>query len=238
VKSLSFILVAGVATLLCACSRPTETVIPSDMSKWDKELAQSLQKLDAADRELAGKYLMRTKMSEAFAGKSMPVGTTLGQAIESEKKFEAEQAAKRAEEEALKKKLLAEQAAALATLDKAATVTLVSKREVPKDFSANRYSEYQELVIGVKNNSDKPMAGIAGEMKFIDLFDKEVASTNFRISESIPPGGTYTWHGGRNYNQFIESHRALWNLELGKFTTKFVPDMIVYADGTKLTMPK
>lgn len=224
--------------LLCACSKPTDTIIPSDMSSWDKELAPQLQKLSDADREKVGAFLMRAKFGEAFGGKGLPPGTTIGQALEQQKKWESEQAAKRAEEEALKKKLEQERATTLQQLNKAVTVTLLAKRELPKNFEANRYSEYQEFRIGVQNNSDKPVAGVSGEIKFIDVFDKEVGAVNFRISENIEPGKSATWVGGRDYNQFIDAHRAVWNLEEGKYTTKFVPDMVVFQDGTKLTVPK
>lgn len=224
--------------VLSACSKPTDAVIPSDMATWDKELAPHLKKLADEDREKVAGYLMRAKLGEAFGGKGVPPGTTIGQALEAQKKWEAEQAAKRAEEEALKKRLEQERAAAMEQLNKAVTVTLLAKQALPKNFDAGRYSEYQQFRIGVQNNSDKPVAGVAGEIKFIDVFDKEVGAVNFRITENIAPGKSATWVGGRDYNQFIDAHRAVWNLEEGKYTTKFIPDMVVFQDGTKLTMPK
>lgn len=224
--------------VLSACSKPTDAVIPSDMATWDKELAPHLKKLPDEDREKVAGYLMRAKVGEVFGGKGVPPGTTIGQALEAQKKWEAEQAAKRAEEEALKKKLEQERAAAMEQLNKAVTVTLLAKQELPKNYDAGRYSEYQQFRIGVQNNSDKPVAGVAGEIKFIDVFDKEVGAVSFRITENIAPGKSATWIGGRDYNQFLDTHRAVWNLEDGKYTTKFIPEMVVFQDGTKLTIPK
>ena len=234
-KRIAALLIA--VALICGCSNPTDAVIPSDMAAWDKDLAPELKKLPDADREKVAAYLMRAKMGEAFGGKGVPPGTTVGQALEAQKKWEADQAAKRAEEEALKKKLEQERAAATEQLNKAVTVTLLAKRELPKNYDIGRYSEYQEFRIGVQNNSDKPVVGVSGEIKFIDVFDKEVGSVNFRISENIEPGKSVTWTGGRDYNQFLDAHRAVWNLEEGKYTTKFVPEMVVFKDGTKLTVP-
>ena len=208
------------------------------MSTWDKELAPELKKLPDADREKLAAYLMRAKMGEVFGGKGVAPGTTIGQALEAQKKWETEQAAKRAEEEALKKKLAEERAAAIEQLNKAVTVTLISKRELPKSYDAGRYSEYQQFRIGAQNNTDKVVIGVAGEIKFIDVFDKEVGAVSFRISEKIEPGKSVTWTGGRDYNQFLDTHRAVWNLEEGKFTTKFYPEMVVFQDGIKLTVPK
>lgn len=73
---------------------------------------------------------------------------------------------------------------------------------------------------------------------FIDVFDKEVTTVSFAISESIDPSKTAIWTGGRDFNQFIDSHSALWNLEVGKYTTTFIPEMIVFKDGSKLSVLK
>jgi hypothetical protein len=228
----------ALTALLCACSKPTDTVIPSDMATWDKELATALKKLPEEERKKVATYLMRAKMGEVFGGKGIPPGTTIGAAIEEQKKWDAEQEAKKVAEEALKKKLEQERAEAIKKLNTAVTVTLLAKQELPKNYDIGRYSEYQQFRIGVQNNTDKPISGVSGEIKFIDVFEKEVGAVNFGISENIEPGKSATWVGGRDYNQFTESHRAVWNLEQGKYTTKFIPEMVVFKDGTKLSVPK
>lgn len=224
--------------MLSACSKPTDTVIPSDMNSWDEKLAPEIKKLSDSDKEKVASYLMRAKMGEVFGGGGIPPGTTIGQAIDAQSKWENEQAAKRAEEDALRKKLEQERAAAIEQLNKAVTVTLLAKRELPKNYNIGRYSEYQEFRIGAQNNTEKPIAGVSGEIKFIDVFDKEVGSVSFGISENIDPGKTVVWTGGRDYNQFLDMHRAVWNLEDGKYTTRFVPEMVVFKDGEKLAVPE
>lgn len=223
------------AVALLGCSKPTETVIPSDASTWDKDLAPSIQKLSDDERKLVAGYLARAKMGEVFGGKGVPVGTTVGSAIAEQRQWIAEQQRKEAEAAALKEKLAADRAQKIAELDKAVVITLVAKRELPKNYDINRYSEYQEFKIGVKNTSAKPIAGVAGSLEFVDIFDKTVGGVNFRITETIKPGDDFVWTGGRDYNQFVEQHRAVWNLEPGKFKTKFVPEVVIFADGSKLS---
>ena len=227
-----------VVAALAGCSKPTDAVIPSDMAAWDKELAAQMKKLPDEDRQKVAAYLMRAKMGEAFGGKGVPPGTTLGQALAEQKKWETEQAAKRAAEESLKAQLEKERADALGRLNKVVTVSLLAKRELPKNYDAGRYSERQEFRIGVHNNADKPVIGVAGELEFVDIFDKKVGAVTFRISERVEPGKSTTWTGSRDYNQFLDAHRAVWNLEEGKYTTRFVPEMVVFEGGEKLTMPK
>lgn len=221
--------------VLAGCSKPTETVIPSDIATWDKDLAPSMKKLSDDERQLVVGYLARAKMGEVFGGKGVPVGTTIASAIEQQKQWIAERERKDAEAAALKEKLAAERAQKVAELDKAVLVTLVEKKELPRNFEMRRYSDYQEFKIGVKNTSSKPIAGVAGSLDFVDIFDKTVGGVNFRITETIKPGEDIVWTGGRDYNQFQEQHKAVWNLEPGKYKTRFVPETIIFADGSKLT---
>lgn len=223
--------------LLAACSKPTDTVIPTDMGMWEKELAPQAKKLTEEDREKLGRYMLRAKLGEAFGGKPMPVGMTIGEALKEQTKFEAERAEKEAQEAALKEKLAKERNAAIDKLNKLVTVTLLEKSQVPRNFEARRFSDEQHFRIGFQNDSDKAIAGVSGELKFIDIFDKEVGAVSFRVTETIVPGQTVVWNGSRDYNQFNDEHRAVWNLESGKYKTRFVPSMVVFADGTKLGMP-
>lgn len=227
-----------VLALLSACSKPTETIIPSDMSKWDTELAPAIKKLSEEDQKLLSGYVMRARMGQVFGKEGMPFGTTVGTAMEQQKKWLADEEKKAAEAKALKEKMLQEQAQAQAAIENATIVALVAKRELPKNYDLRRFSEVQQFVIGVHNKSDKEIAGVSGSLDFIDIFDKKVGSVNFSISERIKPGGDAQWTGTRDYNQFIDTHRNVWNLEEGKYTTRFQPEAVVFADGTKLTVPK
>lgn len=91
-------------------------------------------------------YLARAKIGEIFGGKGVPPGTTVGQALQAQSKWEVEQAAKQAEEAALKKELEQDRATALEALNKVVTVTLVSKQELPTDFDARRFHETRVLI--------------------------------------------------------------------------------------------
>lgn len=226
----------AIAIALQGCGNPTNAVIPTDSSKWETELATTMKKLEPEDRAKVAGYLMRAQAGAVFGAKGIPPGTTIGDAIIDQDKWEAEQTKIAAKEEALRRKLQAERDATLEKLHKAVTVTLLAKLELPRSYQAGRYSDYQEFIVGVENNSEKTVIGVAGEIKFIDIFDKEVGSVNFRISEKIEPGKVARWEGGRDYNQFIDSHKAVWNLENGKYKTKFIPETVVFADNTKFSV--
>jgi hypothetical protein len=75
-------------------------------------------------------------------------------------------------------------------------------------------------------------------MEFIDVFDAVVSTVPFKVSETIKPGRAFRWVGGRDYNHFMEAHRVLWNLEEGKYKTRFIPAAVVHADGERISMPE
>lgn len=230
-----FLAVVAIALFAAGCSKPQDTVIPSDMSKWDTELAPQVKKLSDEDQKLAIGYITRAKLGEVLGGKGVTFGTTLGEAITQQKAWVAERQEEEKKAAALKAEVEKAEAAHAAQVARAVTVSLISKKELPRDYELRRYSEEQEFRIAVKNTSEKAISGVAGTLEFIDVFDKVVGAVSFKITESLAPGGGTIWTGSRDYNQFLAEHRAVWNLEEGKYKTRFVPGTIVFADGTKLS---
>ncbi len=236
-KSLTIILIVFI---FIGCTKVTDVVIPSDMSTWDKELTPAIKKLSAEDRKLFSAYVVRAKLAGMLTkeNQSIPIGMTIGDAILEEKKRLADQEKQAAEAAALKAKIEAEHVAISKAIHEVTTVTLLKKAELISNYHVGRFSDYQQFKIGIKNKSDKEIVGISGELEFIDIFEKTVGSVSFKISEKIKPNETYVWLGGRDYNRFIDSHRSVWNLDEGKFTTRFIPIAVVFSDGTKLIAPE
>lgn len=227
--------------VLSACTKPADVVIPSDTAAWDKELAPVIKKLGADDQKLLQGYLMRVKLSESLSAtlgkgfEGIPLGTTVGKAIEEQRQWVQEQALKAAQEKALKERLAQEARAARAALNDAVAVVLVLKQQVPAEPRAGRFSAQQRFSIGVTNRSTKTISGVSGTLRFVDRFDVEVGAVSFRMNEEIRPGFDATWDGVRDYNQFIREHKAVWNLSDGEYTTRFEPDVILFADGSRLS---
>lgn len=235
--------------LLAACSKPLDTVIPTNPDDWDSKLAPAVKKLSEEDRQLFNAYMARRMMGSILGGlfgqkpeaSAITPGTTIGQAIAEQKAWMAEQereeaarARKEAEAAALKREAEAKAAAARKALDDAVTVALVDRGFLPSDYRAGRILDQQTISIAIKNTSGKPIAGVSGRLAFIDMFDKEVGAVTFKSTETIAPDETYTWEGSRDYNQFMAGHRAVRDLEDGKFKTRFEPEAIVFVDGSTL----
>lgn len=232
----------AIAVLLAACSKATDTVIPINQSEWDTKLSPVVQKLNEEDKKLLGGYLARRTIAAGLGGlfgqtseaAGIPPGTTIGQAIAEQRTWMAEQAKQQIQAEAVKKEALAKNAAVRQQIADAVTVSLMKIRQEPAAPSLGRYLPYQGIELAIKNTGAKVIDGVAGRMVFLDVFGKEVGSMNFRATETIQPGSLHTWEGGRDYNQFMDEHRAIANLQEGKYSTRFEPEAVIFSDGTSL----
>lgn len=165
---------------------------------------------------------------------------TLGKAIEEQRKFKADAAIEEAKQQALKAKLQAEREAAMKPMREAITVTLVSKKiRTERGYSGMVMGENLEVTFGYKNNTDKDIAGVKGYISIKDLFGDEISGFLIPNDDTIKAGQTVTWTGSRSvmFSLGNNKDRKLAELEDDKFKVVWDPLVIVFKDGTKLTVP-
>ncbi len=223
--------------ILAACSGPKDTPLPRELDKMES-IKPAMEKLTPEERELAAGYIMRhtlgAKLGALFGGKEspgIPEGMTLGKAIDEQRKFKADADIEEAKQKALRAKLQAEQEAVLKPMKEAVTVTLVSKK-----VKTGHVYDGLEMNFGYKNNSDKDIAGVKGEITAFDLFGDRICSVRISNDKTIKAGQAVTWVA-MDYFGMGNSCRKLADLEDGKFKIGWQPQMIVFTDGTKLTVP-
>lgn len=232
--------------LLAGCADHLDTIIPADISKLET-IKPAVDKLSDEERTLLTGYIARhtigSAMASAFGGKADPIpeGMTIGKAIAEQRKLMAEKQAQEQAESALKAKLVAEQAAAVEAMRKAASVTIVSKKlENEYGYSGIVMDEMLNISVGYQNHTDKEIAGIKGMLIIQDLFGDEVTSFQISNDESIPPKGTTTWRGSRSvkYSLGTKDDRKFAELPADKYKQVWEPQIIVFKDGSKLTLPE
>lgn len=235
------ILLAALGVLLSACSKPTDTVIPSDVAAWDKDLSPVIQKLSEEDRKLLAAYLVRAKLGEVFGGKGVPPATTVGAAITDQRQFLERRAQEEAEAKALAEKVQKERAAAMEQMRQAITVALVDKSIEPERGSSGIEMDRHLVVrFAYRNNSGKDVAGVKGTVIVKDLFGDTLSAFGISNDESIKAGATVFWVGQRSVKYAIGSNKdeKLAALGADKFTVEWNPETIVFADSTKLVAPQ
>jgi hypothetical protein len=238
-KNLMIATTVGSALVLAACSGPKDTVIPSDPKQWDT-IADSVKELSDEDKALFTAYVVRMTMASALAGGKggIPPGTTIADAIRLQKEFHEKRKQEEAEADLLKAKLAAERAAEVEKLKQVATVTLVDLKVLPKNYDYDRYSDRLDLVIGVQNRSGKNISGIKGDLVFADQFGTEITTMGLSLDEDIPANTTKSITGyGKDINQFRDEDTKLAVTPLSKMRVTFVPEMIVFSDGSSVGKP-
>lgn len=241
-KVLIALLVIGV----CACSDPKNATVPTSLEKMDT-IKPQLEKLTAEERELFAGYAVRhtlgAQLGGAFGIKTEPIpeGMTIGKAIEEQREFIAKERAKEAEAKALKEKIAAEREKAMEQMRNAATVSLVKKGiDVQKDgYSGIVMDEKLIITVAFKNNTDKEIAGIKGTLDSQDIFGEELSGFNLSFDQTLKPGQTATWTGGRSVKFGMSSakDRKFADLPDDKYKTVWKPQMIIFADGSKMATP-
>lgn len=247
-KSLTTWLLLLACAALVACSQPLDTPVPKEIEKLES-IKPALDKLSPQERELFAGYVMRhtvgAKLGALFGGKDaggIPDGMTIGRAIEEQRKFKADFELAEARERALKEKLKAERDLAVAKMRDVVTVTLVSKELKPeRGYGGRIMDEHLVVTFGYKNNGEKDIAGVKGKISIRDLFGDEV--TGFQVSndETLRAGATSTWTGSRSVMYAAGRHgndRKFAELADDKFKLQWEPQVIVFNDGSQLTVPK
>lgn len=238
-KRTVFVSTFGVALALAACSGPKSTVIPSDPQKWDT-IADSVKDLSDEDKSLFTGYVTRMTIGSALSGGKggIPPGTTIGDAIKLQKAFLEEEKHEEAQADLLKAKVQAERAASVAKLNNVATVALVGLTVLPKNYDAGRFSERLDLLLAVQNRSTKPISGIKGALVFKDQFGAEIGTMQLSLDEDVAAGSSRSITGyGKDINQFEDTDTKLAVTPLQKMHVTFLPQMIVFADGTNVGSP-
>ena len=201
---------------------------------------QGFKNLPKDDADLLNRYVSRHVLMEKLRGdaeKEIPlVGKTVGEIIELQRQWDKE----KAEEEALQKKLAeeakAKEEAILTELRKTLTLTVFKKGFLPTNYDISRYQEYISFSVTYQNNSQKDIRAFQGTVAFKDLFGDLVKNLNIKITNPIKAGGKANWDGVMDYNQFIDSDVRLRNAELKNLKVDWIPEKIIFADGT--TIPK
>ena len=221
---------AAVVTALAACGQSGTNTVMSVALPTEARLMRGqfqtdvLNKLAAEDKELLLAYLTRKNAVAGLNSIGVQPGTTVGAAIDAQKRLLANVAMAKSPRDG------AAPSASQSDLQEIVHVSLQHKEIVPGNLLPQ-----QRLELVFTNNAAKAIAGVDGNLAFVDMFGNTIESISIQMTESIAVADSTLWTGSRDYNEFVSAHRAVAQLEEGKYTTLFIFKTIVFSDGTQLT---
>jgi len=210
------------------CSDPKNYEISKLNDEQQKELGK---KLNAEEGGKLAAYMVRN----AFGGKGVPAGVTVGQAIKEQDEWVSKQKAEEAKAEEIKKRVEAERKAKQEEFGKLVSVALVGKK--------NDVGEYERrfitLALAYENKTDKDMLGVKGVLRITDIFGDKIMNIRWSYDDGIAAKATRVERGsGLKVNQFMDEHMKLWNSDFDKLKATFDVRSVIFKDGTKIDAPE
>jgi len=176
-------------------------------------------------------FIMRKGLGDALAGKTpeLPVGMTIGEMIEDQRKWVADATKREADEKERVARARAEEEKQRRVLLDAITLTVFDK-----GYSEGEYQQYITIKTMYENKSGKDIRGFKGRVQFNDLFGVEIMPFNISEDEPLKARETKRQSWTLKYNQFIDQHVKLRNTPLESLKIEWKPQIILFADGTSL----
>lgn len=120
-------------------------------------------------------------------------------------------------------------------LSEALALTVSEKTFLPANTANMEYTDYIALDLELENNSEKDISGVKGDIIFRDMFGDEVITYQMSYDRPIPASETVTSTWQWQFNTYAANEVKLKDTPLEKLTIEWVPDTIVYEDGTTLS---
>lgn len=207
-----------------------KTITEDNRAAIMKDLKESKDVTDEERHLLLG-YLLRNGLKDAFAGKepSLPAGKTIQAMIDEQRAFLAAEKAREEKEAALREQARAEETRRRRALQDALTVTIFAKGMSEEQFRKN-------IVIkcAYENQSGKDIKGFKGSLVALDMFGDTITTLGIKEDGALPAGQTKQVVLTKHYNEFIDTDRKFASIDLDKMKVQWMPDLILFADGTRM----
>jgi hypothetical protein len=224
--------------LMAACTSAKDTPIPQDLENMTS-IRPAMEKLTPDERQLLSDYLMRRALGAIVGAEyapDVPQGMTIGKAIEEQRMFLAEIRAQEKKQAELKSAGQAKVHAAVEQMRDAVTVTLVSKTLKPEYGDSGTLRDVNfGAIFSYKNNAPQDISQLKGYLSVRDLFEDELFRFNISNETSFPAGESIIWGGSKPVRFVIANHdRKISELDGSDFKVVWEPEVIVFADGSKI----
>jgi hypothetical protein len=222
--------------LLFGCSKdPRDVRINAKNKDTFMDEIKDMKGLTVDEARLLVAFQIRRGMGNAFGSTSEdPTGKTVGELLTQLKKQAADEKTEADRQKRLADEAKAKADALAAELRKSIELTVYDKGFIPSNPMGGRYSDQITIKCAYQNNSAKDIRAFRGKVQFTDLFGSEIFTTGLTISDPIEAGKKGNWEGVIEYNEFKRPHQQLRNTELKDMKVIWLPESVIFADGSKI----
>ncbi len=114
-------------------------------------------------------------------------------------------------------------------------VSVTGLERIPKDSSNWIFSNYVCCVFDVRNETDKDIRGIQGNLEIKDIFGENILTIGCDFTGNTIPAHKSIVVDDLSYeiNEFIDADMKFYNTNYEDLQFNYVPTSIVYEDGVK-----
>lgn len=211
-----------ITILIISCSSPLDK--PYKKDNIEEDVIELKKSLSEDELEILTGYIALKSL-----GNDKMLGKTYGNLLDEAKELKEELRLKREEEKKLAEKAKIEEAEKVKRLGGALTVSLFEK-----GFAKYNYQDYITYKFVFENKKDKDIKAFTGQIIFNDLFDKKISSLNLTYDDGVSANSIKNWNAQTDYNQFMDKDVALKNKDVEDLKVEWIPEKIIYKDGSTL----
>ena len=226
--------IALAVLLTVGCAKDPKGLVFTEQNKEEvlKKVAES-SSLSADDKQLVVAYFMRTEMAKGL-GKAFGMDTSkagnvfgknVGQIIEEQKAWAAEQKAQEEKAKKLAAEAKAHEEARLAELKKSLLLTVFDMKKKEIGFTSAT-----ELKFVYENTSGKDIRAFEGELTMHDVLGEEVLKTWVKSTEILKAGAK------RNESKLTTQEYKVRGKKLEDLKVAWKPTTVLFADGTRVDL--
>ncbi len=217
-------IILALALILAACTTPPhEVAMPANGTWSDPAFVEATRALNEADSNTLAAFMVRYEGARRTTS-PLELPATIGETLQVQRAHEQAEAAEAA-------RIAAEEEERRTRIKTAVSVKLISKKMVKL-----RYEQYQAFELELNNNLDVAIQGVSGYLAFVDMFGKTIKEINVSYDKPLAPNTPVSWEAAMRFNEFIDDHRTLAAASADKLTVLFHPEIVVLADGTRLSL--
>ena len=109
---------------------------------------------------------------------------------------------------------------------------LLKKGFSPDDIHNGKFEEEITMTVSFDNKTGEAIRAFDGIIEFTDLLGNRIIGSRIEINEPIAQGGSLSWDGALEYNQFMNDHERLRSEPKENLKIAFHAGKILFADGT------